>query len=144
MIHTESISDGEKERRIASVYKLLSDEEWHATIELDNVGGTEGTRRQRELRRRVDKGLYPPFTTIENERIGGGSTQHRYRLSRTVAPKDKTTTKEDIAERLEEAEILLESWRPVVNAAIAERRNFKGYWLISIEVDRLLQQGKPE
>ena len=70
----------------ASVWTLLSDEKWHTTMEINavDVGGSEGCRRLRELRAKVLKGKYPHYKDIEATRIGGETTQWKYRLVRAA------------------------------------------------------------
>ena len=59
-----------------AVLYLLEDYQWHDTAEINKYGGTEGTRRLRELRAQgftVDKRQKPT-------QDGGASTQFQYRL----------------------------------------------------------------
>lgn len=57
----------------SKVKQLLSDGEWHSTVEIESVsvGGSQGTRRLRELR--------ADGNWIEQRRKAG-STQYEYRL----------------------------------------------------------------
>jgi hypothetical protein len=70
----------------AAVWTLLSDEKWHTTMEINavDVGGSEGCRRLRELRQKVRKGKHPPYNDIDAARIGGETTQWKYRLVRAA------------------------------------------------------------
>lgn len=73
----------------AAVLAALLNGEWKTTAELCNpdVGGTEGTRRLREIRKAVEAGKLPPWKSIEMEKVPK-STQYRYRLSeKAIAPK---------------------------------------------------------
>ena len=55
------------------VLGLLKDHQWHSTAEICEVGGTEGTRRLRELR--LDDGY-----DIVKEKVPGRGNGFRYRL----------------------------------------------------------------
>jgi hypothetical protein len=67
--------------RREQVWNLLLDEEWHTTAEISSaaVGGSEGTRRLRELRARCAVHLLPGC--IEKRKALEG-TQYEYRLAR--------------------------------------------------------------
>lgn len=65
------------ETRRENVYNLLmSDGGWHTTAEINSVevGGTEGTRRLRELRARLSGGF------VIEKRKAQGSTMWEYRI----------------------------------------------------------------
>ena len=53
------------------VLSLLKDGGWYTTVEINNMGGTEGTRRLRELRANGYR--------IEKRKVAG-STMYEYRL----------------------------------------------------------------
>lgn len=61
------------------VMTLLSDRQWHRTAEIESAewGGSQGTRRVRELRQRG--------ATIQKRRVDG-STQWEYRLADQSSP----------------------------------------------------------
>ena len=63
------------------VFRLMSDGKWHKTMDICGavVGGSEGTRRLRELRKECEEGLRSGWSTIEKRRVSG-STQYEYRL----------------------------------------------------------------
>lgn len=60
-------------RRRHAVLQLLMDYQWHTTIEINQVGGTEGTRRLRELRQ-------APFCLNIERSPAIGSRQWQYRI----------------------------------------------------------------
>lgn len=64
------------ESRRENVYNLLAAGGWHNTVAINSpeVGGSEGTRRLREIRRDL-----PTWSTIE-KRKAQGSTTWEYRL----------------------------------------------------------------
>lgn len=66
--------------RRTAVWMLLLDGEWHTTAEICTVGGTEGTRRLRELRKDVRDGKIAGFCNIVKRPVGGESTQWEYML----------------------------------------------------------------
>lgn len=74
---TDLASDGAKNR----VFELMLDYQWHRTSEINSaaVGGTEGTRRLRELRA---EGWQIVKRTVE------GSRQFEYRL---VSPAERAS-----------------------------------------------------
>lgn len=68
--------------RRARVWHLLADGQWHSTMEINDggVGGSEGCRRLRELRDQCRSGKRPGYGDIAVEKIGGTTSQYRYRL----------------------------------------------------------------
>lgn len=62
----------------------MSDGRWHPTAQVchPEIGGSEGTRRLRELRKLVRSGEIPGFVDIE-KRTREGSTQYEYRLAKS-------------------------------------------------------------
>lgn len=64
------------------VWELMSDGRWHSTMEINaaNVGGSEGCRRLRELRREVRKGKRLGWVDVEKRKKAGDTTQYEYRL----------------------------------------------------------------
>lgn len=72
----------ESKTRRENVWRLLSDGQWHTTMEINavGVGGSEGCRRVRELRQQVAVGKRPGYTDIVTEKVKGDTTQYRYRL----------------------------------------------------------------
>lgn len=82
------------------VWQLLSDFHWHSTSEISAplVGGSEGTRRLRELRQDVRAGRRAGYKDIEVRKRDSG-TQYEYRLvldptprQLTLLPKDDVTS----------------------------------------------------
>tara|TARA_Y100000310_G_scaffold269467_1_gene282656 strand:+ start:286 stop:504 length:219 start_codon:yes stop_codon:yes gene_type:complete len=67
---------------------LLLDRKWHRTAEICavNVGGSEGCRRLRELRKDVNAGKMEGFSTIIKRPVGGDSAQWEYMLLRDDEP----------------------------------------------------------
>jgi hypothetical protein len=74
-------------RRIA-VWALLSDGQWHTTMEINavDVGGSEGCRRVRELRAECRSGKRTGWADIECNRVTGDSTQWVYRALQVLVP----------------------------------------------------------
>jgi hypothetical protein len=68
--------------RHAAVWDLLSDGEWHSTMEINaaEVGGSEGCRRLRYLRSEVRKGERSPWVDIVCRKRQGDTSQYEYRL----------------------------------------------------------------
>ena len=70
--------------RRTAVWVRLLDGKWHTTMEINavDVGGSEGCRRLRELRRDVRAGKFTDFRDIVKRRRGGNSSQYEYKLVR--------------------------------------------------------------
>lgn len=68
--------------RRAAVWDLLIDCRWHTTMEINavHIGGSEGCRRLRELRKEVHSRRRPGFVTIRKRKSAGDTTQYEYRL----------------------------------------------------------------
>jgi hypothetical protein len=71
----QNFSEDTDEGRRGRVLTLMNDINWHSTAEISStaVGGTEGTRRLRELR--------ALGYTVEKRKVAG-STQYEYRFVR--------------------------------------------------------------
>lgn len=67
--------------RRSLVFRRMSDGKWHKTMDICGaaVGGSEGTRRVRELRKECRDGLRSGWNTIDKRKVVG-STQYEYRL----------------------------------------------------------------
>jgi len=70
--------------RRTAVWLLLLDGQWHDTMQINavNVGGSEGCRRLRELRKEVREGKRAGFTNIVKRKVPD-STQWEYKLLRS-------------------------------------------------------------
>ena len=81
--------------RRTAVCMLLLDGEWHRTMEICavDVGGSEGCRRLRALRKDVRAGKMEGFNDIVKRPVGGDSSQWEYKLLEEpvkLTPKDET------------------------------------------------------
>lgn len=83
------------------VLKLLKTGGWHRTMDIEAVecGGSQGTRRLRELREEVEAGKHPPWLTIRKRKVKG-STQYEYRLSKHPPPPKEPSTEEKLKRRV--------------------------------------------
>ena len=77
------------ENRRDLVWELMSDGRWHSTMEINSVhvGGSEGCRRLRELRREVRKGKRLGWVDIDKRKKAGDTTQYEYRLVAATMPR---------------------------------------------------------
>jgi len=76
------IDPSEAQTRRLAVWTLLQDGQWHSTMEVNakSVGGSEGCRRLRELRRQVEAGKRPGYAAIVCRKKQDDSTQYEYKL----------------------------------------------------------------
>ena len=74
--------------RREAVWLLMQDGGWHSTMEINavNVGGSEGCRRLRELKKEIQDGKRPGWMSVEKRKMAGDTTQYEYRLIRTFTP----------------------------------------------------------
>jgi hypothetical protein len=74
------VPEDAKSRR-ENVWRLLRDGQWHTTMEINDVtvGGSEGCRRLRELRRLVRNARLPPYCNIQKRKVPD-SNQWEYLL----------------------------------------------------------------
>ena len=80
-----------RKTRRCGVWDLLSDGDWHATMEVNDVsvGGSEGCRRLRELRAECIEGKRGFWRDIECKKSATGSDQWLYRLVTGPAKPDR-------------------------------------------------------
>ena len=76
------------ENRRKAVWLLMCDGQWHSTMEINDVwvGGSEGCRRLRELKKEIKDGKRPGWMGVEKRKKAGDTTQYEYRLIRTFTP----------------------------------------------------------
>lgn len=121
------IKASEAHTRRLAVWSLLLDGRWHATMEVNAaaVGGSEGCRRLRELRREVEAGKREGYSTIRSRKKKDDSTQYEYRLIKGT-PTGPTPSKQSLLEaRVAQLEAENERLRTLLASARALIRRYK-------------------